>query len=168
MRPFSVYGMFPHNTERFGDVYEATSARAAEDLARMAAAEDGLTFRVAGVLEGVVETVDRYTLYVDARDVRNLDAENLKPDVEVPEMTQFTVLGIVADPRDRKWNDRTGGQRFCDAVWAFSPLFAEDVASSRIHDEGGVLSVCAVFPGQMQRADAGYASYSNPDVAVEP
>lgn len=165
-RPFSVYGYFPHNSERFGEVYEATSARAAEDLARMQASDDGLVFRVAGVLEGEVPSVDRYTLYVDARDVRNADAENLAPDVEGLEMTEFTVLGLLTDPRDHKWNERTGGQRFCDHVLAFSPLFAEDVAVSRVREDGGVLSVCAVFTGRMQRADVGYARFSNPDVLV--
>ncbi|ACU71885.1 hypothetical protein Caci_2976 [Catenulispora acidiphila DSM 44928] len=81
MRDFSVYGFWPHSSERWGEVYQATSARAAEDLAQMFAAEQGAVLRVAGVFEGTVVSVDRYTLYVDPRDVRNLDAEDLEPDV---------------------------------------------------------------------------------------
>ncbi len=168
-REFSVFGYFPHNQERFGDRYTATSARAAEDLARMSAAEAGARFHVAGVLEGKVPTADGYTLYVDPRDVRNADAKNLTPDMNELEVTDWTVLGLVIDRADPEWTQRTGGQRYCEHVWALSPLAAEDVAQDRVRDQGpdAALLVCAVFPGTLQRADALYAQFSDPDVRAE-
>lgn len=166
-RDFSVYGYWPHTTERWGEVFQATSARAAEDLAQMYATEQGATLRVAGVFEGALPSADRYTLYVDARDVRNLDAVRLEPDVPGLEVTAWTVLGLIEDPRDRRWNERTGGSRFCDHILADSPLAAEDVAIDKARGEGGRLLVCAVFAGSVQRADALYAKFSNPDVRAE-
>lgn len=163
-REFSVYGYWPHSTERWGEVYQATSARAAEDLAQMYAAEQGATLRVAGVMEGAIPAVDRYTWYVDPRDVRNADEENVVPDVPELEISTWTVLGLLHDPKDQRWNERTGGQRYCEHVLALSPLAAEDVAASKTADEGGRLLVCAVFTGTVQRADALYAKFSNPDV----
>jgi hypothetical protein len=165
-RPFSVYGYLPHSSERYGEVYEATSARAAEDLARMAVIEAGARFHVAGVLEGKVLAVDAYTKYVDPRDVRNADAEDLIPDCDELEVAQWTVLGLIIDRADPRWNERTGGQRYCQHIWALSPLAAEDVAQDMVRDQSGTsaLLVCAVFPGVMQRADALYAQFSDPDV----
>lgn len=166
MRDFSVYGMWPHTQERWGEVFQATSARAAEDMAQMYAADQGAALRVAGVFEGIHASADRYTLYVDPRDVRNLDAEDLEPNVPGPEVVTWTVLGLIEDPHDRRWNEKTGGQRFCDHVMADSPLPAEDVAESKVRDEGGRLLVCAVFAGHTQRADALYAKFSDVNVEV--
>lgn len=166
IRDFSVYGYWPHSTERWGEVFQATSARAAEDLAQMYAAEQGAALRIAGVFEGVLPSVDRYTLYVDPRDVRNLDAEDLIPDVPELETATWTVLGLIEAEHDRRWNERTGGQRFCDQILADSPLSAEDVAADKARGEGGRLLVCAVFGGARQRADALYAKFSNPSVEV--
>jgi hypothetical protein len=165
-RDFSVYGWWPHSQERWGEVFQATSARAAEDLAQMYAAEQGAVLRVAGVFEGVLPSVDRYTLFVDPRDVRNLDSDEVEPCVPELEVTTWTVLGLIEDLHDRRWNERTGGQRFCDHVMADSALSAEDVAADKVGGEGGRLLVCAVFAGQVQRADALYAKFSNPDVQV--
>lgn len=166
IRDFSVYGMWPHSMERWGDVFQATSARAAEDLAQMYAAEQGAVLRVAGVFEGILPSVDRYTLYVDPRDVRNLDAEDLISDVPELQVVTWAVLGLVEDPKDRRWNERTGGQRYCDHVLADSPLSAEDVAADKTRGEGGRLLVCSVFQGARQRADALYAKFSNVNVEV--
>lgn len=166
MRDFSVYGYWVHSQERWGEVFQATSARAAEDLAQMYAAEQGAALRVAGVFEGIHASVDRYTLYVDPRDVRNLDAEGLKPDVPGLEVVTWTVLGLIEAEHDRRWNEKTGGQRFCDHVMADSPLSAEDVAADKVCGEDGRLLVCAVFVGQLQRADALYAKFSSVDVEV--
>lgn len=166
MRDFSVYGYWPHSMERWGEVFQATSARAAEDLAQMYAAEQGAALRVAGVFEGIHASDDRYTLYVDPRDVRNLDAEDLEPDVPGLEIVTWTVLGLIEAEHDRHWNEKTGGQRFCDHVMADSPLSAEDVAVDKVRGENGWLLVCAVFAGQKQRADALYAKFANPDVQV--
>lgn len=165
-RDFSVYGYWIHSQERWGDVFQAMSARGAEDLAQMYAAEQGAVLRVAGVFEGVLPSADRYTKYVDARDVRNEDDEEVELDVPGLEVVAWTVLGLVEDPHDRRWNERTGGQRFCDHVLADSPLAAEDVAIDKARGEGGRLLVCAVFNGKVQRADALYAKFSNPDVQV--
>lgn len=167
MRDFSVYGWWPHSQERWGDVLQATSARAAEDLAQMYAREQGAVLRVAGVFEGVPPSVDRYTLYVDPRDVRNLDAEDVEPDVSELEAATWTVLGLIEDQHDRRWNERTGGQRFCDQILADSPLSAEDAAADKARGEGGRLLVCAVFGGARQRADALYAKFADPDVRGE-
>lgn len=164
MRDFSVYGYWPHSSERWGEVFQATSARAAEDLAQMFADEQGAVLRVAGVFEGILASVDRYTLYVDPRDVRNLDAEDLEPNAPELEITAWTVLGLVEDPHDHRWNERTGGQRFCDQIFADSPLAAEDVAVDKARGEHGRLLVCAVFAGGRQRADVLYAQFANPDV----
>jgi hypothetical protein len=165
LRDFSVYGYWPHSTERWGEVFQATSARAAEDLAQMYARDRGAALRVAGVFEGVIASVDRYTLYVDPRDVRNLDAEGLDPDVPGLRNETWTVLGLIESLKDRRWNEHTGGgQRFCDHVLADSPLSAEDVAQDKARGEGGRLLVCAVFDGTRQRADALYAKFANPDV----
>jgi len=163
-RYFSVYGYWTHSQERWGEVYQATSARAAEDLAQMYATEQGATLRVAGVFEGALPSADTYTLYVDARDVRNLDAETLEPAVPEPTVAPWTVLGLIEAPHDRRWNERTGGQRFCDHILADSPLSAEDVAIDKARGEGGQLLVCAVFAGSVQRADALYAKFSDPDI----
>jgi len=165
-RDFSVYGWWPHSQERWGDAFQATSARAAEDLAQMYAAEIGAVFRPAGVFEGIHASVDRYTKYVDARDIRNDDDEEVEPDMPGLEVVAWTVLGLVEDPHDRRWNERTGGQRFCDHVLADSPLAAEDVAMDKARGEGGRLLVCAVFTGKVQRADALYAKFSNVNVEV--
>lgn len=165
-RDFSVYGWWPHFGERWGEVYQATSARAAEDLAQMYAAEQGATLRVAGVFEGVLPSVDRYTLFVDPRDVRNLDEDGLEPNVPGLVVEDWTVLGLIEAEHDRRWNERTGGQRFCDHVMADSPLSAEDVAQDKVRGEGGRLLVCAVFAGKRQRADALYAKFSDVNVQV--
>lgn len=165
MRPFSVYGYWPHSMERYGEVYEAMSARGAEDMMQMDAATKGLTFRVAGVLEGTVPSADRYTLYVDPRDVRNADVGDLVPDVAEWEVGRWSVMGLILAGHDHGWNERTGGQRFCDHVWATSALAAEDVAVSKVAEEGGRLLVCAVFAGAVQRADAVYAPFSDPGVS---
>lgn len=167
MRDFSVYGWWPHSCERWGEVFQATSARAAEDLAQMYAVDQGAVLQVAGVFEGILASVDRYTLYVDPRDVRNLDDEGLEPDVPGLEVVTWTVLGLIEAEHDRRWNERTGGQRFCDQILADSPLAAEDVAQDKARSEGGKLLVCAVFTGAWQRADALYAKFANPDVRAE-
>lgn len=167
MRGFSVYGWWPHSSERWGEVFQATSARAAEDLAQMYAQEQGAVLRVAGVFEGTVVSVDRYALYVDPQDVRNLDAEGLEPDVPGLEVVTWTVLGLIEAEHDRRWNERTGGQRFCDQILADSPLSAEDVAQDKARSEGGRLLVCAVFAGARQRADALYAKFADPNVRAE-
>jgi len=166
MRDFSVYGYWPHTQERWGEVFQATSARAAEDLAQMYAADQGAVLRVAGVFEGIHASADRYSLYVDPRDVRNLDTEDLEPDVPGLEVVTWTVLGLIEDPHDSRWNEKTGGQRYCDRVMADSPLAAEDVAVDKVRGEDGRLLVCAVFTGRVQRADALYAKFSIPDVQV--
>lgn len=166
MRDFSVYGYWPHSGERWGEVFQATSACTAEDLAQMYAADQGAALRVAGVFEGVIASVDRYTLYVDPRDVRNLDTEDLEPNVPELEVVTWTVLGLIESEHDHRWNERTGGQRSCDYIMADSPLAAEDVAVDKARGEGGRLLVCAVFTGARQRADALYAKFSDPDVQV--
>lgn len=120
-------------------------------------------FRVAGVLHGAPECADRYTKYVDPADSRNLDDEGLIPDSDELQVTEWTVMGLLLDPRDPAWNRRTGGRRYLELVDALSPLAAEDVARSRAGDQGAQLVVCAVFRGRVQRADP-HAVFSDPDL----
>lgn len=167
MRPFTVVGYWEHTQERYVELHEAYSARGAEDAARIDAAARGLTLHVAGVLDGAVVSCDAdYAMYVDPRDVRNADEPELSEPLPGLELAEYTVLGLAVDPHDEKWDRRTGGQRYCNYEWADSALAAEDAATCRIRDEGGRLLVCAVYEGRVQRADAVYAQFSNPDVAA--
>lgn len=161
---WSVFGYWADSLERYGEVYYAPTPRAAEDLLQHDAAANGRRFHVAGVLSGQVPTVDRYTLFVDPRDPRNDQADALEMDSDELEVTTFSVLGLIRQPGGGAWNARTGGQRFLERVEALSPLAAEDVARSRARDQHGELLVCAVFHGPVQRADAAYAYFADPDL----
>jgi hypothetical protein len=165
MPRFSVYGCWPDTRERFAEVYDADSARAAEDTAQSFARAQGAVLWVARVIEGAVPTADGYTAYVDPDDPRNLDRDDLMPDM--PELLgadpEWTVFGIAAplgtpDPA-MGWT----GERYGDVVPASSPGAAEDVARSRVADNGGVLLTCAVLAGRHAGADA-YATFTDPDI----
>lgn len=168
MQPYSVYGCWD-DRERFAEVYQATSPRAAEDMAQMDAREKGGTLWVARVVAGEVAPADRYTAFVDPLDDRNQDAEGLEPDM--PELLgadpDWTVFGIAVPrgtPDDEVW--RTG-ERYGDIIAATSAGAAEDVARSRLADKGGELWVCTVLAGAVPAADA-YASFADPDVRAAP
>lgn len=160
---FSVYGCWD-DRERYAGAYLATSPRAAEDQAQAFAAEKGGTLWVCRVVEGPVAPADRYTVFVDPDDDRNLDAEGLEPDMpNLDGVSDWTVFGLAIPrgiPDSVVW--RTG-ERYGDIVAATSPGAAEDVARSRIAGKGGELWVCAVLAGAAAAADT-YASFADPDV----
>jgi len=162
--PWSVFGYWADSLERYGEVYYAPTARAAEDQLAREAQANGRRLHVAGVLSGKAPTADRYTKFVDPNDPRNDHVEDLEPDSDELEVTTFCVLGLIRHPGGGSWNARTGGQRFLESVEALSPLAAEDVARSRARDQHGELLVCAVFRGPVQRADAPYAYFADPDL----
>lgn len=164
LQPYSVYGCWD-DRERFAGVFEATSPRAAEDMAQMDARAKGGTLWVARVVAGEVAPVDKYTAFVDPLDDRNQDAEGLEPDM--PEMLganpDWTVFGL-AVPRGTADEDiwRTA-ERYGDIVAAASPGAAEDVARSRLADKKGELWVCTVLAGAVRAVDS-YATFADPDV----
>ena len=66
LRDFSVYGYWPHSAERWGEVFQATSARAAEDKAR----GEGGRLLVCAVFDGARQRADAlYAKFADP-DVR--------------------------------------------------------------------------------------------------
>jgi hypothetical protein len=168
LQPYSVYGCWD-DRERFAEVYQATSPRAAEDQAQLDASEKGGDLWVCRVVRGDVPTADRYTAFVDPSDDRNLDRDDLEPDVPDLEagVPYWTVFGIAVPPRvaDRQlgWT----GERYGDTVAATSAGAAEDVARARLADRGGDLWVCAVLAGRVTAADT-YATFIDPDVRAAP
>jgi len=160
---WTVFGFWAETRERFGEFYQATSARAAEDLAQLDALEKGGTLLVCRVVAGEVPAADRYTAFVDSADPRNDERDDLEPDV--PDLTagdpEWTVFGI-AVPRGVKGADiAVTGERYGDVVNATSALAAEDVARSRLAGKHGELLVCTVLTGRVTAADT-YASFVNP------
>lgn len=163
MARFSVYGCW-NDRERFAEVYEAASPRAAEDQAQGLAREEGGTLWVARVVAGEVAPADGYTAFTDPDDDRNLDAEGLEPDMPNLEgATDWTVFGL-AVPRGTADGDiwRTA-ERYGDIIAATSPRAAEDVARARLADKGGDLWVCTVLAGAVRAVDS-YATFADPDV----
>ncbi|MDB4873541.1 MAG: hypothetical protein JWL97_4545 [Gemmatimonadales bacterium] len=162
---WSVVGCWAHTGERHAEMYEAVSARAAEDQAQMDARDAGGPLWVAGVVAGQIVPVDLYTAFVDPADPRNDGCEGLTPDFAALELTTYTVLGIARDPSDRRAYEQLVGERYADTVPAISPGAAEDVARSRLADKGGELWVVCVLEGVHRRADT-YATFVDPEVAA--
>jgi hypothetical protein len=165
MQDWTVFGFWAETRERSGEFYQATSARAAEDLAQMDALEKGGTLLVCRVVAGLVPAADRYTAFVDPADPRNDDCDNLEPDV--PDLTagdpEWTVFGIAVPAGRRPVDIARTGERYGDVVNATSPLAAEDVARARLADRDGELLVCTVLAGRIAAADT-YASFTDPDM----
>lgn len=165
MQQFTVYGCWQETRERYAEVYKATSPRAAEDLAQMDAREKGGTLWVCHVVPGEVPPADTYTAFVDPADPRNLEVDDLEPDV--PDLTagdpEWTVFGIAIPRHTPDSTVGWTGERYGDTVNAASPLAAEDVARDRLHDKDGELWVCAVLAGRVTAADT-YALFVDPDV----
>jgi len=167
-QPYSVYGCWAETCERFAEVYQATSPRAAEDQAQADAEEKGGTLWVCRVVLGEIAPADGYTAFVDPDDPRNLDAEGLIPDMPAlegdPDWTVFGIAVPRGTPDGLVW--RTG-ERYGDVLAATSAGAAEDVARSRLADKDGDLWVCTVLAGQVAAADT-YAVFVDPDVRAEP
>lgn len=162
--PYSVYGCWADSRERFAAVYEAGSPRGAENTAQAGALAEGSPLWVCRVVEGEHAAADTYTAFVDPDDPRNLDCEGLVPDMPALEGDpEWTVFGIALPPGTADRDMRRTGERYGDIVAATSAGAAEDVARSRIADQGGVLLVCAVLEGQVTASDT-YAAFVDPDV----
>lgn len=168
--PFTVFGYWAETLERWCDTYTSATARGAEDQAQLHASEVGGTLRVARVVIGNVWPADKYTAYLDPNDLRNLERDNLEPDM--PDFTKdsdpyWTVFGL-AVPKGFLPNSpeiALRGERYGDIVSISSPGAAEDVARDRLQEAnpGSHLLVCTVLAGQFTGADA-YAVFCNPDV----
>ena len=164
---WSVYGCWAQTGERFAEAYYAPSPRGAEDLAQMDAVSRGGTLLVTRVVAGVIRPADTYTVFVDPADPRNQDVAGLAPDT--PDYAggdpEWTVFGIAAPAGATLGGPDIGvtGERYGDVINATSPGAAEDVARSRIADQGGQLWVVTVLPGRVTAADT-YATFTDPDV----
>lgn len=163
---FTVYGYWAETLERFGGFYEATSPRAAEDMAQMDAREKGGTLWVCRVVAGEVHAVDLYTAFVDPQDSRNDDADDLEPDVPGVTDDEYTVFGLALPPGLSGSTPGWMAERYGDVISATSAGAAEDVARSRLADKGGELRVCAVLAGRVAAVDT-YATFADPDVRNE-
>lgn len=165
LQAFSVYGCWAETRERFAEVYDATSARTAEDMAQMDAQEKCGTLWVCRVVAGKVVPADTYTAFTDPQDPRNADADGLTPDI--PDFTagdpEWTVFGIAVPEGTSDAAVPYTGERYGDIVSATSAGAAEDVARDRIADKSGQLRVCTVLAGRVPAADS-YAWFVGPDV----
>jgi hypothetical protein len=65
---FSVVGVWPETKERYMEHVPAASARQAEDLVRMTAAEKGGVIWVCGVFAGKLSALDTYATFGDDPD----------------------------------------------------------------------------------------------------
>jgi hypothetical protein len=167
LKPYSVYGCWG-DRERFAEVYQAVSPRAAEDQAQAAAREKGGTLWVCRVVEGEVPTADRYTAFVDPDDDRNQDRDDLEPDMPgLDGDPEWTVFGIAVPLRTEDGCVGWAGERYGDVLAATSAGAAEDVARARLADKGGELWVCAVLAGRVRAVDT-YAPFVDPDVRAAP
>jgi hypothetical protein len=166
IQPYTVIGFWLQTRERFADFYDATTPRLAEGLAQLHARDVNGTLLVAHVVDGHVQTADRYTLYLDPADERNLDAEGLEMDFPGTGDPDWTVLGIAVTPGTPDSDIWRRGERYGDIIAATSPGAAEDVARDRLREKGGELLVCAVLAGRVQPAD-NYATFADPDVQAQ-
>ncbi|HEX4789970.1 MAG TPA: hypothetical protein VH372_16005 [Actinospica sp.] len=165
-QPYTVFGYWEDSDERFGEVFEASSAQDAERRMQRRSANEGGGFRAAATLRGRHGAADTYSAFVDPEDSRNLE-RGLEPVIAELELTEYTVLGLTVSTRrrDEDWNARTGGRRVLFHELALSPRIAEDVAAARVRDEGDFrLVVCAVLTGHRERAES--FAFSDIDEAV--
>lgn len=162
--PYTVFGYWEDNRQRYGRIDEADSAVHAELLMQRRAAKENAVFRAAATLRGEFHPVDAaYTRYLDPQDPRNAEFEFEGVD-ELLTTGEFTVYGLIVSTwhLDEGWNRRTGGQRFIGHEMAISALAAEGAASDRVatDERHAKLLVCAVLPGRMEKADT--PPFSNP------
>lgn len=167
LEPYSVYGCWRETRERFAGSYQATSPRAAENVAQRNARNKAGTLWVCRVVAGLHAPASRSTAFVDPDDDRNLYAEGLEPDMPSlegdPEWTVFGIAVPAGTADDEVW--RTG-ERYGDVIAATGPRAAEDVACDRLADRGGVLWACVTLTGAVTAADS-YAVFVDPDVRDE-
>jgi hypothetical protein len=164
LQPYSVCGCWAETRERFAEVYRATSARAAEDLAQLDAADKGGTLWVCRVVPGEIAPADRYTAFVDPADPRNTGRDDLEADMPALDGDpEWTVFGIAVPAGCHGSVVGWTGERYGDVINATSAGAAEDVARSRLADKDGELWVCTVLAGRVAAADT-YATFVDPDV----
>ena len=166
MALYTVYGCKPATKLRYAGLFEADTPRAAEDAARQLVADnDNEELWVCAVVDDKIATVDLYTLYVDPNDRRNAAADDVVADELDSEVSDYTVLGLIRDHGETRWNRHHHGQRWNRTIPALSPLSAEDVAQSLAKEEGAELWVCAVLPGKIARVDS-YGHFVDPDMTL--
>lgn len=171
---YTVFGYWADSNERFGERYEATDARDAEEQALAQARRDDGDLKIAGTLVGEHDSVDRYTAFIDPRDEANFERDDLEAVTDEPEVVEWTILGLALSPyretrhrigrlhiglaRDtdaQAWNEQTGGERTIIHEMAYSPLIAEDLARERVlKDSGQDLVVCTVLAGTKHRCES--------------
>lgn len=162
---YTVIGAW-ENGQRFGELFEATTARGAERRTKFAAAKGGGTLWVCRLFEGEQVLVDRYTFYTDPQDERNQDMDT---ELDVPDFTRdnpdWLVCGFAVPEGITLEHPDFGrlAERHAENVNAPSPLIAEDAARGRIESKGGQLIVCSVLEGCPSAADS-YAIFADPDV----
>lgn len=165
---FTLYGYWPATLERFANTFDGETAREAERAAQRYAAEECQDeLRVCGLVEGGVYNVALHTLFIDPNDERNIGADGIVFDTPGLQAVEYSVLGVLFDPKDKRWNETTGGRRWLQHVMADSPGAAEDVARDMATEKRGDLWVCAVLDGWKTRADR-YAQFVNPEARAAP
>lgn len=158
---WTVYGQWPETQERWLNWYEAPTAREAEDAAQRDADAAGGVLWVAGVVPGQHRNVDLYTLYVDP----DAGGDDTLPAVPGIELAWYSVCGLMRDPGNPQWMRHEKGERWVEHIHAVSPRLAEDLAQETAREKHGVLEACAVFEGQLHRADT-YARFVDPDMTT--
>lgn len=161
---YTVIGAW-ENGQRFGELFEATTARGAERRTKFAAAKGGGTLWVCRLFEGEQVLADRYTFYVDPQDERNQDMDT---ELDIPDYTRdspdWLVCGFAVPKGVTPGHPDFGrlAERHAESVDAPSPLIAEDAARGRIEAKGGELIVCSVLEGCPPAVD-GYATFADPE-----
>lgn len=167
MPEFSLFGAWAETAERFADTFDGPDSRAVEASAQQMAAEAGGTLWVCRVFQGFHRPVDRYTKFIDPRDDRNLDDDEIELDVQdfLRDNPDWLVLGF-ALPKGMPLGHPEFGwtaERYAESVYAPSPLAAEDAARDRLAEKGADLLVCSVLPGSPAAADT-YAHFADPSI----
>jgi hypothetical protein len=160
----SLFGAWAETAERFADVFDGSDSRAVEASAQQMAREAGGTLWVCRVFRDVHVPVDTYTKFIDPRDERNLEIEDIELDVPdfLHDHPQWLVLGF-ALPKGMPIGHPEFGwtaERYSESVYAPSPLTAEDAARSRLEDKGADFLVCSVLPDSPVAADT-YAKFAD-------
>ena len=166
METFTVVGFWADNEQRCVDFFTANTPREAEEMMLAKAADDNAEFRIAGTLPGENFRSCTYTAYLDPDDEDNNARTDLIEPADELEPVEWTVVGVVTGTRehlDKRWNARTGGERYLGHHMAVSAKAAEGVARSVVAERGRFkLAVCAVFEGTRFRRES--FPYANHDV----
>jgi len=164
---YSVFGCWAQTSERFAEIYEASTAAHAEQLAVAQGKMQGGTLWVCRLFPGRQEPVDTYTLFTDPRDDRNAGAEDLELDTPdfLRDSPDWLVIGFAVPKGMGIGHPEFGhtAERHAEHMYAPSPLTAEDAARDMLAEKGADLIVCSVLEGCPAAADT-YATFADPDV----